>query len=392
MDESSIFDLSKQIDCPIIIYGASAYGEIAYQSLVQNGFDPYCFCDRKAIGGAIGGLKVIRPEQVANYRDAVFIIASADAYLEIKSFLQKCGCKNIYDMRSLLDAPLDVSNLSNRAKDTYDNRQNYFDAVNQSDESAIYFSRLQFVVSERCSLRCKNCSHLMQYYKQPQNVDLDMYKPAFDRFLDVVDKIAELRIMGGEPFMNQDVYKLIEWYYSNPKIQRISIYTNGTIIPNEKNLKVLSERRIRLHISDYGCNKARIDKVKYKLDEYEIPYFLRQYESWQETGNLKKRGYDEEKLRQNFSSCFERNSYTFLHGKLYHCPRSAHGMNFGAIPWEEDDCVDFASTGMSREDLRSAVIQLCERGFLRSCDYCDGPNFHEGNIPAGEQIDHPLDF
>ena len=375
----------------IIIYGASAYGEIAYQALIQNGITPAYFCDRKAPVG-IGGVPVIKPEQIEDFQEAVFIIASADSFQEIKTFLRKHGCKKLYDMRSLLEGGIDVSCLSNRAKDIYDNRKNYFNAVERANESAIYFSRLQYVVSERCSLRCRNCSHLMQYYKHPQDVDLVEYKPAFDRFLDAIDQISEIRIMGGEPFMNQEVYKLIEWYYGHPKVNQISIYTNGTITPSENNLNTLAQKKIRLHISDYGINKERIRNVTKRLDEYGIAYFVRRYDSWQDAGYLKKRGYSKKAMQQSFAACFERNSYTFFRGKLYHCARSAHGMILGAIPWEESDVVDFTIENKTKDDYRTAILQLQEKKYLKACDFCNGPNFHEGNIPAGEQIDRPLDF
>lgn len=386
------FDIEQHEKCDkIIIYGASAYGEIAYQALIQNEITPAYFCDRKALVG-VGGIPVIKPEQVDDYQDAAFIIASADSFQEIKNYLWTHGCKKIFDMRLLLESTIDISRLSNRARDVYDNRNNYFDAVNRADDGAIYFSRLQYVVSERCSLRCRNCSHLMQYYKHPQDVDLDEYKPAFDRFLDAVDQISEIRIMGGEPFMNQEVYKLIEWYYGHPKVNQISIYTNGTITPSENNLKSLAQKNIRLHISDYGINKERIPKVTERLDEYGIAYFVRRYDSWQDAGNLKDRGYSEKAMQQSFAACFERNSYTFFRGKLYHCARSAHGMHLGAIPWEESDVVDFTIENKTTNDFRTAILQLQEKKYLRACDYCNGPNFHEGNIPAGEQIDRPLDF
>lgn len=375
----------------IIIYGASAYGEIAYQALIQNGITPACFCDRKALVG-VEGIPVIKPEQVDDYQDAAFIIASADSFQEIKNFLWNHGCKKIYDMRLLLGNPVDISRLSNRAKDVYDNRQNYYDAVERANEGAIYFSRLQYVVSERCSLRCRHCSHLMQYYKNPENVDLEGHKEAFDRFLEAVDQISELRIMGGEPFMNQDTYKLVEWYYGHPKIRRLSVYTNGTIIPSTSNLRTFSGKNIRLHISNYGINEARIQAVTKKLDEYGISYFVRKYDSWQDAGNLEERGYTEDYMRESFAACFERNSYTFFRGKLYHCARSAHGMNLGAIPWMEDDVVDFTLGDRQKEDYRNAIMTLQDKGFLISCNYCNGPNYHEGDIPAGEQTNQPLDF
>ena len=43
---------------------------------------------------------------------------------------------------------------------------------------------------------------------------------------------------------------------------------------------------------------------------------------------------------------------TFLHGKLYRCPTSAHGTNLKAIPDKPEDIVDLSDDKMGIEETR----------------------------------------
>ena len=63
---------------------------------------------------------------------------------------------------------------------------------------------LDVMITTRCSLKCKNCSNLMQYYKNPENTDGSEIIKALDIIHNNVDFISEYRVIGGEPLMNRD--------------------------------------------------------------------------------------------------------------------------------------------------------------------------------------------
>ena len=75
-------------------------------------------------------------------------------------------------------------------------------------------------ITEKCSLRCKDCSNLMQYYERPVNDDLDKMFLALDRFIECIDKIYEFRVLGGDPFMNKELHKIIDKLVSYKKVSR----------------------------------------------------------------------------------------------------------------------------------------------------------------------------
>ena len=383
------FDHSK----PLIIYGAAVYGEIAYHALSSMGISPDYFCDQMQEEPTYYGIPIINLNDLEKMLNANVIIASADYFAEIKKILESTGHYRLFDMVELLNAEIPDEKLSNRAKVFYANKQRYIDVVlNSESDNAQIFSRVQFVVSERCSLRCKDCTHLMQYYQQPEDVYLEQYKRGFDIFLDTVQSIAELRILGGEPFMNKEMYKVIDWYHDSDKIKSICIYTNGTIIPNERILQSLQKEKVKVHISDYGVKNNKVLQLVDVLKEHRIQHFVRAYDDWQDAGNLDFRGYTQEYMQTIFSRCYERNCITYLNGELHRCPRSAHAMNLGAMPVIREDFIDLQHWDGTKEELIEQITLLVTKNCIEACNYCDGPNNHLQSIPAAIQAESPLGY
>ncbi len=377
-------------DEPIIIYGASVYGELAYLALERLGLTPTYFCDRSKSKKEYFGIGVINPDMLEDFREANILIASADFFHEIKQMLEEQRCLHLFDMAELLDMDLPREKMSNRALEMYANKRSYIDIVKNQSKGDLIFNRIQFVVTERCSLKCLDCSHLMQYYQQPQDFELCKYKEAFDCLVEQADYIAELRILGGEPFMNRDMGKVIAWYHDNRKIQSISVYTNGTIVPGEDILRELQKDNVKVHISNYGINEEQIKKTVKVFEEKNIEYFVRRYDSWQDTGSIAYRNYTLEEKKEIFGRCFERNGYAFLKGKLYRCPRVAHAMNLHAMPDVKEDYVDLLNWNGTKEELKKQLKSLQGRLWLEGCNYCGGPDNHTQSIPAARQISKPI--
>lgn len=396
MEKTKSFEKSDyNCNRKLIIYGASVYGELAYKGLEFLGIKPDMFCDRARAKETYLGLPVIAPEDLEDYTEDLVLIASADFFHEIKAFLEDIGCRNHYDINSLLHLPIDRNGISTRACEMLDNRELYAGAVaNVPDENSVHIVHMGLTVSECCTLKCKDCSFLMQYYKHPRNIDIEKYKYCVDRFLEVVDSVTELRPIGGEPFINPNMYKILEWYHNHPKIGSLDVYTNGTIIPDARTMEALKYKKVKVHVSDYnGVNIERLEKVIEALDKENIKYSVRKYEEWSVGGNLRKRGYTNAQMEEVFSKCFMTNCYSFLKSKFYGCPRAAHGMNMGAIPDNAYDYVDFADENKTNEELKQQLISLTRnRKLLASCNYCDGQNNHVPGVLPAIQAKKPLEW
>lgn len=384
-----IYDMNREL----IVYGASVYGEIAFYTLRALGITPDYFCDRAIDKDSYFGVKVIKPHELNEHKDAMIIIASSDYFQEIRKQLNGIGCKNLYNMNYLLNVKIDVGVLSARAADFYDKKEAYIDIANAEDgEDDLNFPRVQFIVTSACSLRCKDCISLMQYYEKPKNSDIELCKYGFDRLINCVSNIFDLRILGGEPFINHDMHKIIEWYHDLDKIKNISVFTNGTIIPNENCMDQLKRQKVRVHISNYGFNRDKITKLKTAFDKSNVRYYVRPYDFWQATGNLLKRNYTEEKKKYLFERCFERESFSYFNGKLYHCPRAAHGINIGAIPDIKDEYVDLMDSSITDDEILKQLKFQRIKNYIDACDYCDGADSRKSKVEPAIQIDRIKKF
>ena len=381
--EKHILDKKQKL----IIYGAGGYGELALRACEQMGLKVYCFVDRN--GGRkkeFLGLPMYDAGELENFQEDCILIASDDYFNDMYNYAVKCGCETICDISLLLEMEIDVNRLSDRAKEKLNTRRNYEAAI--CNIQGINIVHMSYSVSERCTLRCRDCSALMPYYSRPENIDLVAYKESFDRFLNVVDLIGELKIYGGEPFLNPEVYKLLEWYGDHEKIGIISIYTNGMIIPSEKCLEMIKKvPKTKIHISDYGDhNRKNAEKMIEILEKNSISYHYRSYESWQNMGGFNYRGYNEKNLCSIFDKCFAKKCNHFLKGVFYICPRQGHAVDLGLIPNEKKDYVDFNDKNCSDDELKARLEKLLKnKSYIDACKYCGGMYSHGNEIEPAIQ-------
>jgi len=89
-----------------------------------------------------------------------------------------------------------------------------------------------FFVTSRCNMRCKHCF----YWENINSVDTELKSEEIEKIAKSLPYLSFLRITGGEPFLKGDLYEIVESFYRNSSVRRISINTNGS----------LSEEAIRL--------------------------------------------------------------------------------------------------------------------------------------------------
>ena len=96
----------------------------------------------------------------------------------------------------------------------------------------LFMPKLSLITTFTCNIRCKLCSNYIPYYKKPYHPSIDELCRYTDRAFEIVDKVGDFIFGGGEPFLRNDLYMIIDYVrkYLN-RINRIDISTNGTIIP-----------------------------------------------------------------------------------------------------------------------------------------------------------------
>ena len=245
--------------------------------------------------------------------------------------------------------------------------------------------------TERCSMRCKDCSNLMQYYEKPKNYDSDDLIKWVKALLTVYDEIFELRLIGGEPFMYPDMEKVLSALIDIDRIRVITFYTNGTIVPSDKLLDMMTTPKVGFCITDYGKLSKNLDRLIEKLDEKKIIYDVHDSGLWTRCSIIKKMDRTQAELKNLFEDCCAKNLYTILNGRLYRCPFMANAMNLNAIPDIVEDYVDILSLE-GKKDSRDEVSRFMDKTCWPSCDYCQGRLFDAGEIEPAIQASAPVPY
>ena len=175
----------------VILFGAGDVGELVNYSLNKIGVtvDFFCDNDEKKHGKKYFGIDVISPEDLKKLGKNVKIFISNNYVSTINSQLTKAGFNKIFNCGELLKNTdfSDSKQIKGLQPLKIERRIEYYRNMCLKDEYAssgiLNIKSLDVQITERCSLRCKNCSNLMQYYEKPVNSDLEQLFLAMDRFM-----------------------------------------------------------------------------------------------------------------------------------------------------------------------------------------------------------------
>jgi hypothetical protein len=123
--------------------------------------------------------------------------------------------------------------------------------------------------------------------QKPRHTSFNKMKQSIKKLFDVIDFAFDVRILGGEPFMNPEFYKFINLFrdYSS-KFAYMWVITNGTIIPDEQNLEALKNEKIFVRISEYQNPKQKIEKLVETLVKNGIFHEIVPIQAWQDCARI----------------------------------------------------------------------------------------------------------
>ena len=412
---NTIQKLSKS-NLPVIIFGAGVVGEVVQNICENYNIKVNFFCDNncKKHGQKINNIEILNPEKAKQlYPDANWIITTAD-YHEICQQLKKLNytSNRIINPIEILEKYKTEKYNKFNAYNLRDTDKGFLDfAVNCTincvkgfyNQESINLRSIDIVVTEKCSMRCVDCSNLMQYFEKPNNYNLTEINDSVDLICEFVDGVHEFRIIGGEPLMNKEVFKIIKHASGKNKIEKIVIYTNGTIVPKSEQFEILRHNKVFFNITDYsGCDKNANDKLTKKLsnqkprvDQLEelciknkINYRRHPPENWTDCGKILKYIDDVEKIEEKFNQCCCKNLITLSNGELHRCPFSAQITRLGVSDFMEDYLkLNTVGISNSKNVMKNFIY---EKKSLKACGYCPGRPLSDPKITPGIQTKEVL--
>jgi len=360
-----------------VVFGAGLVGEALYEACKVLGIKISCFCDNDISlnGTLLKGIPVIYPSGLKR-KDTTFYISCADIN-DIVVQLKKLGYTDWRSCSLLKDFDLSSYKFSQPLEVVIEKVKTALLCHDQSDK--VFVRSVEVIVTERCSLHCRDCSNLMRYYQHPVDTSLEEINKDMDRICQLTDGINEFRILGGEPFMNREVHLMIKRLLVQDKVRKVVIYTNGTIVPTDEQLEAITDPKVLFIITDYGKLSVNLERLKAKL-EGKINYTVQKVGGWTDCNKIAKHNRkDNQKI---FDLCCAKNTITISHGFLFRCPFAANANRLNAVPDFRNDKFDLNGT---KQGLKK---YLREKKYPNVCDYCNGRTFGDPEIePAIQQLE-----
>jgi hypothetical protein len=380
---------------PVVLFGAGDLGKLAHWVLTSHGVTVTCFCDgnEPKQGRVLRGIEVWAPERLRTLPADAYVFVCGNYLTTITATLDELGFTNVYDCVNLLsgtdfsDSDVGMDPVFIERKVALHRRETL--KARERDAGELVLKYLDVVVTEACSMKCQDCSNLMQYYTKPRHSDLDLLDSSLDLIMAGIDRIYEFRVLGGEPFVNKRVHRVISKLTAYPKVDKVVIYTNATIVPAGDNLSCLRHEKVVVDITNYGEHSRKYDELLDVLRANDIAH-LTKIPQWTDSGRIRYVERTDEVLDDMFRNCCVNDVLTLLNGKLYRCPFSANGTNLGAIPHSDADVVDLTGSPEPSE-VRDGIRRLYARStHLTACAYCNGRDYRTPKIEPAIQTRRPL--
>jgi len=384
----------------VIIFGTGNCGAIAQLALKEANINVIALSDNNMHrwGTKIDGVEVIPPEKIkSDYGKLPVLIAVDLNFPYIRKQLNGLGITNVFDcdfVFSKLDIDLkkceQVTWSETRFKQKIDLYM-YSVLAHKNKDKTLRVDSIDLMLTEKCSLKCKDCANLMQLYAKPIDQDFDILIKSIDKFLNTVDHCREIRLLGGEPMMYKKVDLVAEHILKFKNFDQLKINTNGTIIPNEKKIKVFQDERVFFDISNYGKISRNVEGLVKLLEEKNIAHNAARVTEWQDVGKIVKTNRTEQLNKEIFGNCCINRGITLLHGKLYLCPFSANATNLKAIKYADEEILNIDM--YSKEELIKKIHKLYfETEFLEACKSCNGRDHNVKRVEAALQASEPIKY
>lgn len=376
----------------IFLWGAGKVGSVVAHSLMQKGRDFVAFIDtaKDKQGQFFYGHKIISPEEFyAKYSDATVICACA--FPNVLDEIRKNNIIKAYDPVFLLKE-FDFDGYQGEITVEFARRS----VENALRNYALYYKkgnlieRLLFMITDKCSLRCKNCDGYMPYHKNPKNDTFESIVKSYNRIMDVCGVVDNIDILGGEPLVHPDVAQIVSYFVNDNRCRKVTIISNGTIIPSAALVEVLKSSKCAFRISDYGQLSSKKEQLIALFKEEKIQFEITNYQYWDNIPRIQYMNETPEQLDAKYAACTA-NVFYIKHGKLFYCTFVAglSSISENLLPDFKSNYVDLLSEEKDAvlDKIKKFVNQLRDRKHIAACKYCPGSHCiqFENKQPVAEQ-------
>ena len=259
----------------LILYGAGKEGKHAndiINNFYKEKYNVEMFIDSNK-EGSYCDKKIINLKDIESInKNSIIVITIDDLYAaaDICFLLRAKGFEKIYYFLELNVNHTENSDfLKDECMDT-----------SQWDECVLPHMELHIV--DKCNLKCKGCTHFSPLFDNEELQFDDIIQDVL-KVSKIFSTIIRLDILGGEPFLNQDITKYITEIRKILPTASIDIFTNGLLIPTlaDKVFDCIRENNLFISVTEYKPTHVMIDKIISRLTQHNIKYKIMPYDKRQ---------------------------------------------------------------------------------------------------------------
>ncbi|WP_415930256.1 radical SAM protein [Zhenpiania hominis] len=201
----------------------------------------------------------------SSYKFIIPCMRGVNVHTEIYMSLLERGVK-VYDV---LYAPLKIFKERHMSNEDKKELICLFD-----DRTDLDFLVLH--IAEGCNLSCAHCSMFAGLIKSKKNVDFEKTKKGIKKLKKIFDQILVFKVMGGEPFLNNQIVDYCRYIRQTYPLTDIEIVTNGTLLmkQSKETIQALVDLNVTLDISYYSISNDIIDELNEYLNQLNIKHFF----------------------------------------------------------------------------------------------------------------------
>jgi organic radical activating enzyme len=375
----------------IAVYAMSNTARRLIPVYLSMGLKIDCILDRDpALKGSVyNGIPVIQADEF-NGKDIPVVVCLWQVFMPVFRHLRSRGFNKVLPYYFyLLDK--DITLDSNTIEDIH---AAYYDKWALSRPKDYAFDLLDVPVTMKCSLLCRDCANLMQYFSSPRHADFETMTNSLEKVFSAIDHVFEVRVLGGEPFMHSELYRYIEFIkqYSS-KYTLLSVLTNATIIPNQKNLDVLkNDPAITLQISDYKNPRQKLSRLLDVCEQNGILAKVLKDFRWQDSSRIRKYNRTSTENAELLRVCCVHRCASIVDGKLFYCPIAGNMYTLRAAPAEYHEFIPLLDDSIPNDEVRERINNLMHTKHLKVCDFCGSRPVYGNDIVPAIQADRPLEY
>lgn len=236
-----------------------------------------------------------------------------------------------------------------------------------------------FIINSICNLNCTHCVQFINNYpaKARVNISTESICRDIDLWLELIDSVGTISVMGGETFMHPDVAQIAQKFCEHDNFGFVSFPTNGLFPIRSEQLEGIEDSRIVIAFGAYQhiANAEQLEIYEKNVElvkSYGIAYTeSRHLPTWVVPAGLWKVSDEVEYLTRKKDKCImPPRNLQIRDGKVHTCDRGVALYGMGVADYPED----YFELNMSEtlEKKRQLFREFIERPYYRTCGHCGG--------------------